>query len=111
MPTFGSRLRRERVRSRLTQSDLAELGGVKSNAQGHYESGYRFPKADYLQAISDIIDVSYLITSIRSPGIVSALTPRELHLISIYRKMCEPDQDGLFCLFEVFERNLNPNKD
>lgn len=109
MPTFGSRLKRERVRRSLTQSALAELGGVKPNAQGHYESGCRFPKADYLQAISKVIDVSYLITNSRSPDPTMIWTPTELHLLSIFRKMCQRDQDGLVHLFEVLDRNIQLN--
>lgn len=61
METLGTRLRKERKRLGLTQIAFARIGGVEPNAQGHYESGHRSPKADYLQRVCDAgVDMHYL---------------------------------------------------
>jgi len=61
MEKLGSRLRKERKRLGLTQIAFARIGGVEPNAQGHYESGHRSPKADYLQRVCDAgVDMHYL---------------------------------------------------
>lgn len=62
MECLGSRLKQERQRLGLTQAMLATIGGVAPNAQGHYESGKRWPKADYLQSVSAAgVNIGYLI--------------------------------------------------
>ncbi|MFJ5299150.1 helix-turn-helix domain-containing protein [Pseudomonas sp. NPDC088368] len=64
MDTLGLRIKKERKRLGFTQVAFAKIGGVEPNAQGHYESGYRSPKADYLQKLSDAgVDVAYLFSS------------------------------------------------
>ena len=61
MEPLGSRLRKERKRLGLTQIAFARIGGVEPNAQSHYESGHRSPKADYLQRVCDAgVDMHYL---------------------------------------------------
>lgn len=60
---IGPRLKRERVRLKLSQSALGTIGGVETNAQGNYESGLRFPRADYLSRIAEAgVDVAYVVT-------------------------------------------------
>lgn len=46
--SFGSRLRQERDRLRLTQEKFAELGGVKRVSQHLYEQDVRVPDINYL---------------------------------------------------------------
>ncbi|MCV4282992.1 helix-turn-helix domain-containing protein [Pseudomonas capsici] len=63
MPGIGPRLKRERIRLKLSQSALGAIGGVETNAQSNYENGIRSPRADYLARISDAgIDVTYVVT-------------------------------------------------
>ncbi|WP_256600674.1 MULTISPECIES: helix-turn-helix transcriptional regulator [unclassified Pseudomonas] len=62
--SFGRRLKQERIRLGLSQRELAKIGGVEPNAQFHYESGTRSPKADYLQNLVRAgVDLSYLFTN------------------------------------------------
>lgn len=69
MELLGSRLRKERKRLGLTQIAFARIGGVEPNAQGHYESGHRSPKADYLQRVCDAgVDMHYLFSGDAMPG-------------------------------------------
>jgi transcriptional regulator with XRE-family HTH domain len=67
MNGIGKRLRQERKRLKLTQSALGAIGGVEANAQGHYESGQRLPRADYLFRIAAAgVDISRVVTGIDS---------------------------------------------
>ncbi|MEQ7918543.1 helix-turn-helix transcriptional regulator [Xanthomonas sp. WHRI 1810A] len=106
MGSFGSRLRQERVSHKLTQRALAELGGVQPNAQGHYESGLRLPKVDYLLAISELIDVAYLITSERCVTDPSDLTHNEQSIVATLRRMTREDRAGVNQLFVVLGRHI-----
>jgi transcriptional regulator with XRE-family HTH domain len=65
MNGIGKRLRQERKRLKLTQSALGAIGGVEANAQGHYESGQRLPRADYLFRIAAAgVDITRVVTGV-----------------------------------------------
>ncbi len=65
--SIGERLKSERLRLGLSQARVGSIGGVEVNAQGRYENGIRYPRADYLAAISGLgIDVLFVITGRRS---------------------------------------------
>jgi transcriptional regulator with XRE-family HTH domain len=57
------------VRLKLSQNALGAVGGVETNAQGNYEGGTRYPRADYLSRIAQAgVDVTYVVTGLRVPG-------------------------------------------
>lgn len=59
----GDRLRSERERLGLNQTEFGQLGGVKKLAQINYEKGDRQPDATYLAAIAAAgADVLYIVT-------------------------------------------------
>ncbi|MGE6387646.1 helix-turn-helix domain-containing protein [Pseudomonas sp. NPDC078416] len=65
MNGIGKRLRQERKRLKLTQSAMGAIGGVEANAQGHYESGQRLPRADYLFKIAAAgVDITRVVTGV-----------------------------------------------
>ncbi|MCU1725437.1 helix-turn-helix domain-containing protein [Pseudomonas sp. 7P_10.2_Bac1] len=67
MSTYGSRLKQERLRLKLTQELFAEAGGVGRYAQGCYERDLSMPRADYLASITLIgVDALYIITGRRT---------------------------------------------
>ncbi|MDH0748716.1 helix-turn-helix domain-containing protein [Pseudomonas sp. GD03842] len=67
MNGIGKRLRQERKRLKLTQSAMGAIGGVEANAQGHYESGQRLPRADYLFRVAAAgVDIGRVVTGIDS---------------------------------------------
>ncbi|MEQ7920344.1 helix-turn-helix transcriptional regulator [Xanthomonas sp. WHRI 1810A] len=69
MKFLGRRLTQERKRMGLSQAATAELGGVRPNAQAHYESGKRKPDANYLASVFEAgIDISYVLTGYRADG-------------------------------------------
>lgn len=104
MNSFSSRLKQERLRNKLTQHALAELGGVQPNAQGHYESGQRMPKADYLVATSGTLDIAYVITGKRTSEVLGDLSAEENTMVVALRKMPEADQNAFSHLFNALAR-------
>lgn len=85
MVSLGERLREERGRLGLNQSDFAALAGVTKKTQMLYESDERSPKADYLAALGKAnVDVLYVLTGQRSMS-ESSLNPEEAALIDNYR--------------------------
>ncbi|WP_080762412.1 helix-turn-helix domain-containing protein [Chromobacterium violaceum] len=63
---IGDRLREERERLGLNQTDFAALGGVGRKSQFNYEESERQPDAAYLAAISVAgADVLYILTGQR----------------------------------------------
>lgn len=66
MNSFGERLREERQRLGLNQTEFAGLAGVQKQAQLKYEKGERSPDANYLAAIAAAgADVQYIVTGVR----------------------------------------------
>ncbi len=64
--SFGSRLKEERNRIGFSQDELAQVGGVKKNAQSNYERDQRSPDADYLSDVQSAgIDIYYVLTGKR----------------------------------------------
>jgi transcriptional regulator with XRE-family HTH domain len=79
---IGSRLREERDRLRISQTDLAETGGVSRRTQAAYEAGQTMPSLGYLSLISAAgIDVGYVLNGRAS----AALAPDEDELLRRYR--------------------------
>lgn len=61
----GGRLRQERQRLGLNQTEFAAIADVSKASQVNYESGERSPDADYLAEIADRVDVLYVLTGRR----------------------------------------------
>lgn len=67
MVSLGERLREERERLGISQTQFGDLAQVTKKTQMLYESDQRSPKADYLTAIaSQGVDVQYVLTGNRS---------------------------------------------
>lgn len=63
---IGGRLAEERRRLGITQSTMAQAGGVKLRAQMYYEAGKRSPDALYLSRLTKIgVSVLYVLTGRR----------------------------------------------
>ncbi|WP_250466085.1 helix-turn-helix transcriptional regulator [Caballeronia sp. GAFFF2] len=84
MSTFFERLREERKRLRLNQTDFAGVAGVTKESQLKYENGSRRPDATYLEAIAAYgVDILYILTGRRD---VSTLSADETDLVRRYRE-------------------------
>ena len=65
--TFGQRLRMERERLSLTQTELGTHGGVKKLAQHLYESDARVPSVTYLLGLRRAgVDVTFVLFGVAS---------------------------------------------
>lgn len=65
--SIGERLREERERIGLSQTALAQIGGVGKTTQIKYEKGASSPDSAYLSAVSDEgVDVFYVLKGQRS---------------------------------------------
>lgn len=65
-PGFGERLREERKRLKMNQTQLAEAGGIQRLAQLQYEAEATAPTTRYLSSIGSAgVDLAYLILGVR----------------------------------------------
>lgn len=79
--TFSNRLREERARLKLNQTDFAAAGGVTKKSQVAYENDAEPAFVRYLEEIARIgVDIGYLFTGQRSRELV--LTPEQRALIA-----------------------------
>ena len=77
--SIGSRLKEERGRLQLSQTALAEVGGVSKTTQVFYEADERVPDANYLASLSRRgVDVSYIITGRREAEMSANTFNRQL---------------------------------
>lgn len=85
MSTLGDRLREERERMGLNQTDFAKLAGGSRSAQASYERGEKVPGGGYLTAMSSVgVDILYVLSGQRTPR-TGNLSGDEEELILAYR--------------------------
>lgn len=90
---IGDRLKEERERLGLIQSEFAALAGASKNTQYNYEKGERSPDATYLAAIAAAgVDVLYVVTGARTLQPVEGLSVAESEVLDNYRSLPEADQ-------------------
>lgn len=66
MTSLGQRLREERKKMELSQSEFARALGIHLNTQSRYEKGEREPDSNYLNSLMDFgVDVTYVLTGER----------------------------------------------
>lgn len=98
MNTIGARLREERKRLGLNQSDFATAGGVQKRAQISYEQDERSPTTEYLQLLHQIgVDVSYVLTGAPNTG---SLSQDESDLLKAFQALDERGKSGVLALLK-----------
>lgn len=91
MDTIGDRLKSERERLGLSQTEFGDAGGVQKNAQFKYERNERCPDLTYLKRLAAIgVDALYVLTGERGEN--TATTAIELSYLRICRAL--PDQNA-----------------
>ncbi|MDP2440186.1 MAG: helix-turn-helix transcriptional regulator [Hydrogenophaga sp.] len=101
--SFGERLQDERLRLGLTQTEMAEIGGVKRTTQHIYESDIRVPDLNYLGRVRDAgADLRYLVLGIRQDAGAIPFNPSEL--TNMYRAVDEICVDREGCLLPLESR-------
>lgn len=90
---IGERLKEERERLGMNQTDFAALAGASKNTQYNYEKGDRSPDANYLAAAAEQgVDVLYVITGARTPQPSASFSAEETEFVECLRTMDESDQ-------------------
>ncbi|PHN59863.1 hypothetical protein AO268_17490 [Pseudomonas sp. ICMP 8385] len=93
---IGERLKEERERLGLSQTDFAALAGASKNSQYNYEKGERSPDAAYLAAVAGVgLDVLYVVTGERVPKSAGSISAREAALLGHFRQLPEGEQANL----------------
>lgn len=81
---IGERLKEERERLGINQTDFATLGESSRKTQFNYETGERVPDAAYLSSIAEAgADVLYILTGTRS-ATMQSISPRQRALLDNY---------------------------
>ena len=92
----GTRLRAERDRLRLSQSELARIGGVSRNSQTAYETGKTPFTSEYLSLVTEAgMDPLFIITGSRS---ATVLTDSQASILSAFDAAPPMGQNALLYL-------------
>lgn len=115
-PGFGTRLKEERSRLGLNQTEFSKLGGVQRIAQSQYELEQRIPSIRYLSLISSAgVNLYYLLYG--KFASFGSLPPSKQHQIEkqVFQLIEEYARDkyggdlsaeGRFVLFDVMRAHL-----
>jgi len=94
--TIGERLKEERSRLKLSQTDLGAIGGVGKTTQINYEKDAGSPDGRYLAAVAAAgVDVLYVVTGERKPQPADSVTAEEADLLDRFRQLPPEDRAGL----------------
>lgn len=86
VPGVGERLRGERDRLGLNQTDFGAAAGVSRGTQKAYELESSSPDIRYLSALHDLgVDVCYVLTGGRAAAAAEGLSADEAQLLEHYR--------------------------
>lgn len=93
---IGERLKEERERLGLNQTEFSAHAGASKNTQYNYEKGERSPDANYLAAASGLgVDVLYVLTGERKPQLADCITASEAKVLEYYRALPQADKGVL----------------
>lgn len=89
----GDRLREERERLGLNQTDFGALLGVSRGTQKNYELGANSLDLRYVSALVEHkVDAGYVLSGHRSPPPGQGLAPAEADLVEQFRRLPPDDQ-------------------
>ena len=92
----GERLREERERLGLTQTEFGVLLGVSRGTQKNYELGANSLDLRYVAALEEHgVDAAFVLTGRRSTPLGQRFTPAEEELIDQFRSIAPSDQDAI----------------
>ena len=92
----GERLREERERLGLNQTEFGALLGVSRGTQKNYEQGANSLDLRYVAALEDCgVDAAFVLTGRRSTPLGQVFSPEEEKLIKQYRSIAPGDQEAI----------------
>lgn len=90
MKTIGERLKAERARLTMSQTELAAVGSVGKTTQINYEKGLRSPDAAYLAAVAGVgVDVLYVVTGKSSTALAPVDAARMASIVERLERIAE----------------------
>lgn len=102
---IGERLKEERERLGLNQTDFAALAGASKNTQYNYEKGERSPDANYLAAAAlQGVDVLYVVTGNRAPTSEGSVAADEMEMLQHIRVLNIEEKEAVGRLLAAFSR-------
>jgi len=105
MSAISDRLKDERRRLKMSQEEMARVGGVARSAQGNYERGERCPDTNYLAALSyEGVDVAYVITGVRAANSAKSFDSRSFAIAEKFQKLEEFDRQCVERLIFALEK-------
>lgn len=108
--TIGDRLKEERARLGLSQTDLGAAGGVGKTTQINYEKGSGSPDAKYLAAVEPLgVDVLYVLTGERKPLPADSISTQAAEFLKVFQHVSEADRDVLFRMAWAFAKSTSPD--
>lgn len=91
--TVGERLKEERVRLGMSQTELGAVAGIGKTTQINYEKDAGSPTANYLISVAEKgVDMVYVLTGTRSLRPAEGLNVVEEKVLDNYRSLPESDQ-------------------
>ncbi|WP_426124642.1 helix-turn-helix domain-containing protein [Pseudomonas sp. PSPC2-3] len=103
--TISVRLKEERLRLKLSQTDLGAAGGVGKTTQINYEKGAGSPDATYLAAVAEKgVDIFYVVTGQRLSLEDRTLSTDEMEMVEIVRSLNEDDKGAVKRLLQAFNQ-------
>lgn len=107
---IGDRLKQERERLGLNQTDFSAKAGASKNTQYNYEKGERSPDANYLAAAAALgVDVLFVVTGERKALPANCLSSEAAEFFEVYQQMNESDREVLFRTAQAFARASGTN--
>lgn len=95
----GDRLKEERDRLSLNQTDFGALGSVSRGTQKAYEQGTNSPDLRYLVALEVAgVDVQYVLTGVKAALSKDGLDSVESKVLENYRSLSEGDKASVLRL-------------
>lgn len=107
----GERLREERERLGLNQTEFGVLLGVSRGTQKNYELGASSLDLRYVQALEDNgVDAAYVLTGRRATPLGQRFTPAEEELINQYRSITSGDQEAIRRFLKAMAADVDRQK-
>lgn len=80
---FGTRLKEERNKVKLSQEAFGAFAGVSKQSQINYEKSERYPDLKYLQNISELgCDIQYIVIGV--PSSSSIISKEQSEILSLF---------------------------
>lgn len=103
--TISVRLKEERARLKLSQTELGAVGGVGKTTQINYEKGVGSPDATYLAAVAQSgVDVLYVVTGERKPTLTDSISADAAELLKAYEHVGPDDRQVLLRMASAFAK-------